>query len=126
MTESDAIDELSYMVAADSEPTLDVGEILSLLNLARRRDIYGLAFGDDGWTPTWDLNAAAAEGWRRKAGKVAGSYSFASDGQSFSRSDMHAHCLEMAKMYRKGAIGSMTIGTVYTPTTDIVGNVNDG
>lgn len=126
MTESEALDELSFMVAADSEPTLGIAEVYSLLVIARRRDTYGLVFGDDGWTPTWDLRAAAAEGWRRKAGKVAGDYTFSTDGQSFSRSDMYAHCMEMSKQYRRGAIGSISFGSLYPVTTDIVANVNEG
>lgn len=55
--------------------------------------------GSDTWVPTWDLNYAAAEGWRRKAAKVAGSYDFSSGGDAFSRSQMVEACLSMAKMY---------------------------
>ena len=53
------------------------------------------------WSPSWDLNAAAADGWRIKAGKVAGRYNFTTDGQQFARAQMIAHCRMMERMYRR-------------------------
>lgn len=53
------------------------------------------------WQPTWDLNAGAAEGWRLKAGKVAGRYDFGTDGQMFKRGQMLAHCNQMERRYRR-------------------------
>jgi hypothetical protein len=53
------------------------------------------------WTPSWDINAAAAEGWRIKAGKVAGRYNFTTDGQQFARAQMIAHCRHMERMFRR-------------------------
>lgn len=63
------------------------------------------------WDPTYDLNAAAAEGWRWKAAKVAGEFDFGTDQQTFSRSDKHAACLAMADEYRKRVTGSVKVGT---------------
>lgn len=48
---------------------------------------------------TYNLNAAAAQLWREKAGNTAAFYTFSTDNQSFSRSDWHKHCLEMARYY---------------------------
>lgn len=59
------------------------------------------------YDPTWDLNAAAAEGWRIKAGKVAGRYNFTTDGQQFARAQMLAHCRQMEKMYRRKITGGL-------------------
>lgn len=72
-------------------------------------DIVWREDGSDTWVPTWDLNTAAAEGWRRKAAKVAGAFDFSTDGQSFSRSRMHAHCLEMARMYATSVGSAFTV-----------------
>lgn len=57
--------------------------------------------GDDTdvWTPTYDLYAAAAEGWRWKAGKIADAYDFSTDQQSFERSQKVEHCMKMAAFY---------------------------
>lgn len=64
------------------------------------------------WVPTYDLNAAAAEGWRWKAAQVAGRYSFASDGQQFSRSEFIAHCFQMSSQYDHAYAYQITIGTL--------------
>lgn len=51
------------------------------------------------WMPTYDLFAAAAEGWRWKAGKVSDRITFGSQGDSYNAEQIHLHCLEMAKYY---------------------------
>lgn len=61
------------------------------------------------WAPTFDLNAAAAEGWRIKAGKAAGGFDFAEDGQSFSRSQIVAHCRAMADTFKTGTAGTLQV-----------------
>lgn len=58
---------------------------------------------------TWDLQRAAAEGWRWKAGKVANRYSFTTDSQTFNRKELIANCLEMASRYQKRSIGSIRV-----------------
>lgn len=62
---------------------------------------------------TYDLNAAAATGWRQLAGVKAAMYSFTADGASFSRSDWFRHCKEMHSMY------SAARGIIYTPFTRV-------
>ena len=93
--------KLSRMVDADTEPTLSATELNDLLNYAARTDASGYTRSDSEWTPTWDLNAGAAEGWRRKAGKAASRYSFAEDGQQFQRSHVYGHCLRQAEHYAR-------------------------
>lgn len=77
----------------------------------------------DAWTGTYDLNAAAAEGWRWKAAKVAGDFTFASDGQTFNRSDMVKACQLMARTYRDRVVGSIPLVLTDDCVTDVVGNV---
>jgi hypothetical protein len=59
------------------------------------------------WAPTYDLNAAAAEGWRWKAATVAGAFSFTTDSQVFNRAEINAMCLAMAEKYQKRVTGSI-------------------
>ncbi len=61
------------------------------------------------WSPTWDLNAAAAEGWTRKAGKAAGRFDFMTGDQRFMRSQVVAACERRARTYRSRVIGSALI-----------------
>jgi len=62
------------------------------------------------WKPTWDLNAAAAKGWELKAGKAAGRFDFGTDGQTFQRSQVVAHCNRMAGIYRRKVTASAPVG----------------
>lgn len=63
------------------------------------------------WGPTWDLNAAAAKGWEWKAAKAAALFSFGTDGQQFSRGQIHAHCVEMAGMFRRRRASSIKVSS---------------
>jgi hypothetical protein len=120
------MDRVKAMVAATEDPTLTDDEVEALLPLARRADIYGFPPSDNSWTPTYDLSAAAAEGWRRKAGKVAGLYRFSVDNQSFDRQQIHDMCLAMAAQYKRGAACSVSVAPVNPWYPDVIGNVNVG
>lgn len=96
---ADAVDELRIMVAASSHPVLDDTRLLRILYNARRPDSDRKNPNEDGWSSTYDLDAAAAEGWRIKAGEVAGDYTFQSDDSKLDRSDVIKHCLAMEKTY---------------------------
>ena len=103
---------LENMVAWDQLPTLTAVQVLDLLALASRVDVDGLTPGDDAWTPTYDLNAAAAEGWRWKAAAVAGQFDFVTDSQRFNRSQVVEMCLEMSDRYRRRVLASIPVGSV--------------
>lgn len=61
----------------------------------------GVIWQDEGMAPPdlWDLDAAASNGWRQKAGLAAHRTYFASNGQMFSRQQLIGHCQEMADRY---------------------------
>lgn len=79
--------------------------------------------GSAPWLGAWALNEAAAEGWRWKAGKAAGRYSFSSDVNNFQRRQIHEMCLQMAEQYSKGGAtaGVLSGDYVYDP---VIGNLN--
>lgn len=52
---------------------------------------------------SYDLNGAAADGWRERASKLASSYDFRVEGRQFSRSQWFAHCIQMAAAYTRQA-----------------------
>lgn len=109
MTEAEARARLEAMVAWNVAPTLTVAEVDDLLDQARRADADGLAPADSGWTPTWHFASAAAAGWRLKAGKVSGEFSFTSDGQTHNRNEVFEMCMAMADRYARGAVGSIPL-----------------
>lgn len=51
------------------------------------------------WTDGWDLEAAAHEAWMEKAAIAASAHDFQTDQQSFTRSQLIAHCERMAGRY---------------------------
>jgi len=127
LTEYEARELIVAMVAPGSAPELTDAEVDALLVWSRRADVDDRAPSDEGWAGAWDVTAAAAEGWLRKAGKVAASFDFGTvDGQQFQRSQMHAMCLEMSNYYRRGVAVSVLMATDHGYVTDILGNVNDG
>ncbi len=107
MTEAEAETELRLIVLADEDPELSDEQITSCLNAGRRPDSDDLDPSDDDWTPTGDLDAAAAEAWRRKAGIAASRFNFAEDSQRFDRAQIYAHCLSQATEYANRSMGSI-------------------
>jgi hypothetical protein len=94
------INELETMTQAQMDPKLSLDDLQMILQNAQRADANGRSPSDVNWQPTYDLNAAAAEGWRLKAAKVAGDFNFRSpDGSSYDRSQVMEHCERMAKHY---------------------------
>lgn len=92
LTSQEADERLRAMLQADEMPALTGDEVAVLLDDADRGD------AGDGLR-RYDLNAAAAEGWRWKAGKVAGLPNVTADGASFDRDSVRDTCLEMSARY---------------------------
>lgn len=100
LTEAEATARLTDMTAATCHPELTEAEVARLLEGAKMPDRWGLQPSDDGWVPSWELNSAAAQGWLMKAGRAASDVTFTADGASYNRSDLIAHCRDMAAQYQ--------------------------
>jgi hypothetical protein len=109
MTEAEAQDKLALMVMADEDPELSEPQLADLVERARRPDTEGHTYPEDAWTPTWDLDAAAAEGWRRKASLAVARFDFAEDTQTFSRSQIYSHCIAQAEEYGRRSMGAIKV-----------------
>lgn len=103
---------LANKVAASSRPALEPADLLALLALYATADSSGRLPSDEGWVGTWNLNAAAAEGWRWKAGKVAGDFTFSADDGTYNKAQVLAHCEAMAAQF--AALDTSTYATVET------------
>lgn len=53
------------------------------------------------YTPTYDLDMAAADGWMQKAAMSADAYNISDNGLSLSRDQIYAHCQMQAKYWRR-------------------------
>lgn len=105
MTEAEAKTKLKLMILDTEDPELSDAQVEDCLTYARRPDTSDRDYADSDWTPTWDLDAAAAEGWRRKASIAASRFNFAEDSQRFDRAQIYAHCLSQAEQYARRAMG---------------------
>ena len=65
------LEELRMLTDWDTEPALTETEVSDILDAAALADEAGLAPGDDGWDPTYDLNRAASRVWLVKAARAA-------------------------------------------------------
>lgn len=104
MTDAEARAALVRMCAATSPPVLTDEDLSALVAIAR-----GSAGG-------YRLNRAAAEGWRWKAGRVAGNYNLTIDGTTVNKGDLLAHCERMVKLYTRSSVGTVRLAPASVPT----------
>lgn len=89
------------MTAAEAEPALAEADLDELLAVSQRPDAEGRPPADLNWTPTYDYNAAAAEGWRWKAAKASEMIAADLDGAKLSAGQLFEHCERMIGVYAK-------------------------
>lgn len=97
--------------AWDQTPKLTDGEIDALLTQFSKTDANGLDADEAGWTPTYNLRAAARAGWQIKMGRAAELQSTDLDGDRMSANQIFDHCWAMVKRYSLAASPSMTTST---------------
>ncbi len=95
--------ELIMLTAGDVEPVLTSDELTKCLSDAATIDDAGLWLDDPHWTPTYDLNRAAAAGWGLKAGKVATDYTITIEQRELNRGQMIDNFLKLSAFYLKKA-----------------------
>jgi hypothetical protein len=87
----------------------------------------GVTWAEVATTPAYNLNRAAADGWRWKAAKVANRYTMSDATQRLNRSDLTKHCLLMARQYSAKTLTSIPVTGAYATSGDpVIGNVNGG
>ena len=96
------------MTAWSSEPVLSEQEIDALLNQFSLADAGGLTKADAQWVPTYNLRAAANEGWTWKMGRCADQVSSDLDGDRMSSNQLFDHCAAMVKKYSTATSVRMT------------------
>lgn len=97
------LEKLKKLTAWDTEPTLSGAELDELLAGTSLEDKDGRAPADASWTPTYDVNAAAATGWLIKAGRASSTTETEPD-SFYVTSKVFDNCCKMAALYRaKGA-----------------------
>lgn len=103
-----AKDTLKKMTAWDVAPTLTDAELDELLIPCCVMDKDGLPPSDPDWTPTYDINAAAASAWLIKAARAAATIEVDPPGSGIFTSKVFENCRAMARIY--GAKCRITVG----------------
>lgn len=98
MIEAEARARIVLFLDPETEPKLGAAELDLLLDIAKRVDENGVEPDLTGWTPTYDVNYAVAQGWLLKASRLAPRYLFMDQGKMFSRQQYFDHCM---KLHRK-------------------------
>jgi hypothetical protein len=102
---------LKRMTAWESEPALadeDVDELLAIYAKADMSDNTPDPDNED-WSPSFDLNAAAAEGWRWKAAKASEMIAADLDGAKLSAEQLFEHCERMIGIYAKRVRNTVSV-----------------
>ena len=91
-------------------------------------DAYGLANAD--WTPTYDLNGAAADVWEEKAALVIGKFDFSANGGSYSQSQQYDQYMKQVRFYRSRRMPSTVMLVKHPQETAFdeswIGNLPEG
>ncbi|MBK7932374.1 MAG: hypothetical protein IPK01_02535 [Acidobacteria bacterium] len=92
-----SLDKLKLLTAWDVEPALTEVELGDTLAAFALEDANGLAPVNEEWTPTYDLNAAAAQAWLIKSARAAATVDEPTAGVVTSK--VFDNCRIMARMY---------------------------
>lgn len=88
------------MTAWTTDPALTDTEIDELLGQSSVADPDGNGPTHEDWTPTYDLNSAAAAGWMIKAGRASELVEVDPPGSGIMTSKVFDNCRTMARIYR--------------------------
>lgn len=95
---------------SDSDPTLTVDQVLVAIAEAAVVDADDLAPSDEDWTPTYSAAGvwrAVVRGWEMKLANAVDRFDFTTDGQTFRRSQVVAHCRQQVEMHRRKIVASV-------------------
>lgn len=106
------LEKLKLLTAWETEPVLTEGELGEALASSALTDANGLTPANEEWTPTYDINAAAAESWLIKAAR-ASTLTETEPGSGIVTAKVFDNCRAMARMYRSKRNMSVAAKTSY-------------
>lgn len=115
ITVTEAKARLERMLQWQEQPALTTEEVDDLFEMAKIADQDGNAPDSSAWEPTFNLNAAAGEGWSWKAGKVASLFDADAGDAAAKRSQIFDMCMKKSAAYTtNSSSGSGGTGTTYS------------
>ena len=103
------LEKLKRMTAWDADPALTEDELDELLSGAALADAAGLAPLNEEWTPTYDINSAAARAWLVKAGRSATTVEVNPPDSGIVTSKVFDNCRAMARLHASKRTTSVSI-----------------
>ena len=102
-TDAQAKATIARKTAATTAPVLTDADLDELVKYAKRPD------------GGYNTNRAAAEGWRWKAARAAGGFTFTADGVQVDKSMLMDHCAAMVALFSTGQVRSVKVDTGLMP-----------
>lgn len=109
--EPEQVRRLRRMIAEPTDTTYSDGDLIEYIERRPLTDalgnypyVRGTTFPvtevlNDNWTPTYDLNAAAAEVWGEKASALASLFDYSADGASYTRKQQYDNAQAQQRYY---------------------------
>ena len=113
MPETD-LEKLKRLSAWEAEPALSEDDLEAILGGAALADINGLEPSHEAWTPTYDINAAAAAAWLAKAARASSLVEVDPPGSGIVTSKVFDNCRQMARLYAGKGLRSVRLRNTYT------------
>ena len=101
------LERLKLLTAWETDPALTEDELEETLAAAALQDANGLAPLHEEWTPTYDLNAAAAAAWLIKASRAAAMVDEPTAGMVTSK--IFDNCRSMARIFGGKRVTSVSV-----------------
>ncbi|HMT06697.1 MAG TPA: hypothetical protein PKA82_01750 [Pyrinomonadaceae bacterium] len=101
------LEKLKQLTAWDVAPELAEDELEECLAGVALEDANGFAPINEEWTPTYDLNAAAAQAWLIKAARAAATVDEPTAGVVTSK--VFDNCREMARSFKQKLSRSVSV-----------------
>lgn len=102
-SDAEAKATIARKTAATTAPVLTDDDLNELVKYAKRPD------------GGYNTNRAAAEGWRWKAARAAGGFTFTADGVQVDKSMLMDHCAAMVALFSRGQVRTVKINTGLMP-----------
>lgn len=104
-----ALEKLKLITAWEDDPALSADELEDMLASAALPDSDGKTPEAEGWSPTYDMNAAARDAWLIKAGRAAALVEVDPPESGIVTSKVFDNCRSMARLYSARRSASISI-----------------
>ena len=103
------LEKLKALAAWETEPILTETEVEDVLGNASVADSEGNAPANDDWTPTYDINKAAAEAWLIKAARASALTEIDPPESGIVTSQVFENCMKLSREFKTKVNSSISV-----------------